>query len=64
MISKLKKEISFERNRKKLLRQMISDADEPVIEKVIRSRNDDVPKFLKALDKFESKSRKQKLMVK
>lgn len=64
MIYKLIKEISFKRNRKKLLKQMSRDADGQVIEKVIRFQNDDVPKFLKAFSKFQSESRKQRLMVK
>lgn len=43
---------------------MISKSKGKAIEKVIHFRNDDVPKFLRDLDKFEKQSRKSRFIVK
>ena len=58
------KEMSFEESRKEMVRQMISSANKPIIEKVIPFHNNDVPEFLKRLAAFEEKSRKVSLLIK
>jgi hypothetical protein len=56
--------MSFERRRRELLVKMSAKAGRRrIIKKVIPFRNDDVPKYLRELDKFEEKSRKACLMV-
>jgi hypothetical protein len=56
--------MSFERRRKVLLGEMSKQASGPTVEKVIRFQNNDVPRFLATLDKFEAQSRKARLVVK
>ena len=56
--------MTFKQSRKALLTQMTSKAKGKAIEKIIHFRNDDVPKFLRDLDKFEKQSRKSHLIVK
>ncbi len=56
--------VTFEQSRKKLLPQMISKSKDKALEKEIHFRNDDVPKFLQNLDKFEKQSCKSRLIVK
>ena len=56
--------MSFEKRRKALLNRMSSKASGQPVSKVIRFRNNDVPNFLRGLDKFESASRKVRLVIK
>jgi len=51
-----------ETNRDSLLRRMSAGAGD-VVEKVIHFRNDDVPKYLKDLAKFEQESRKVSVSI-
>jgi hypothetical protein len=55
---------SFEKSRKVLLTQMTAKAKGEVKEAVIGFRNDDVPKFLRQLNKFEKQSRKSSITIK
>jgi hypothetical protein len=55
--------ISFKQGRKALLLKMSARAGRRIIKKVIRFRNDDVPKYLRDLDKFETASRNATLVV-
>ncbi len=63
-MSKPRANMTFEQSRKELLTQMISKSKGKVQEKVIHFRNDDVPKFLRDLDKFEKQSRKSRIVIK
>jgi len=56
--------LSFEESQKALMTQMILAANGTVEKHEIRFCNEDVPTFLDALEKFESESRKTKIMVK
>lgn len=56
--------MSLAQSRKAISAQMSSNSRGKIEEKVIRFRNDDVPKFLKSFDKFEKKSRKTRIVVK
>ncbi len=58
-----KVKISFEESRKALLKGLTAQVKGKVITKIIPFTNDDVPKFLHKLDKFEARSRKTCLMV-
>jgi hypothetical protein len=56
--------MSFEQRRKELLVKMAAKAGKQrVIKKVIPFRNDDVPNYLRAVDKFEEESRQANLVV-
>jgi hypothetical protein len=55
--------MSFEKSRRHLLTRMSATAGRNV-EKVITFRNEDVPKFLKQLDRFEIRSAKRRLVAK
>jgi hypothetical protein len=55
--------MSFEQGRKELLVRMSSRSRKQPIKKVIPFRNDDVPNYLRELDKFEEKSRQVDLAV-
>jgi hypothetical protein len=55
--------MSFEKRRRVLLNRMTSRAKGQTVEKVIRFQNDDVPQFLRSLDRFEKESRKVRLVV-
>ena len=55
--------MSFEQGRKELLVKMLARSHKRAIKKVIPFRNDDVPKFLRELDRFEEKSRQANLLV-
>ena len=55
--------MSFEQGRKELLVKMSSRSRKPTIKKVIPFRNDDVPNYLRELDKFEERSRQANLVV-
>ncbi len=48
---------TFEQSRKALLTSMSARSRKPLIRKVIPFLNDDVPKYLRELDKFEQQSR-------
>ncbi|MBS1258133.1 MAG: hypothetical protein MAG551_01186 [Candidatus Scalindua arabica] len=63
-MSKPRANMTFEQSRKELLKQMISKSKGKVQEKVIHFRNDDVPKFLQNLDKFEKQPRKSRIVIK
>ena len=54
---------TFEQSRKALLAQMSAHSRQPAIKKVIPFRNDDVPRYLRELDKFERHSRLANLVV-
>jgi hypothetical protein len=54
---------TFEQSRKALLARMSARSRQPVIKKVIPFRNDDVPRYLRELDKFERQSRRANLVV-
>ena len=56
--------MSFERRRKELLVKMSAKAGkQKIIKKVIPFRNNDVPNYLRELDKFEEESRQANLVV-
>jgi hypothetical protein len=55
--------MSFEQGRKELLVKMSARSKKQPIKKVIPFRNDDVPNYLRELDKFEEKSRRANLVV-
>lgn len=55
--------MSFEQGRKELLVKMSARSRQQPIKKVIPFRNDDVPNYLRELDKFEEKSRQTSLLV-
>lgn len=61
---KAKALVSFEERRKALLVGLMASANGQATKKVIRFRNDDVPRFLSRLDAFETRSRQTCLMVK
>jgi hypothetical protein len=54
---------TFEQNRKALLARMSARSRQPAIKKVIAFRNDDVPRYLRELDKFARQSRSVNLVV-
>jgi hypothetical protein len=54
---------TFEQRRKALLARMSARSKKQPIKKVIPFRNDDVPNYLRELDKFEEKSRQANLVV-
>ncbi len=54
--------MSFQRSRQALLNRMSAKSRERV-SKVIRFRNNDVPEFLKNLDRFETQSRRKRLVA-
>jgi hypothetical protein len=54
---------TFELSRKALLASMSARSRKPVIRKVIPFLNDDVPKYLRELDRFEQQSRNANLVV-
>ena len=56
--------MSFEKNKKNLLKRMISKKSGKTVEQVVEFENDDVPMFLRNLDEFEKKSKKCRIMVK
>jgi len=54
----------FAKQRKNLLEEMLKHADpRKVVTKVIYFTNNDVPEFLKRLEKAEQESRKSKRMI-
>lgn len=53
--------MSFQRSRQALLSRMSAKANTQA--KVIHFRNNDVPQFLKNLDRFETQSRKKRLVA-
>ena len=55
--------MSFKQGRKALLVKMSAKSRKQAIKKVIRFRNDDVPKYLRKLDRFEQASKKATLTV-
>ena len=55
--------MSFKKGRKALLVKMSAKSSKPAIKKVIPFRNDDVPNYLRELDKFEEESKKANLVV-
>ncbi|MBM4047589.1 MAG: hypothetical protein FJ279_20990 [Planctomycetes bacterium] len=60
-----KADASFEQSRKALLERVLANTRGQVAEKVIPFRdNQDVPNFLRWLDKVEQESRKSRLVVK
>lgn len=54
---------SFEQGRKELLVKMSARSRKQPIKKVISFRNDDVPNYLRELEKFEEQSRQSNLVV-
>jgi hypothetical protein len=58
-----KTKTSFEQMRSALLAEMVARARGQVIKKVIPFRNDDVPRYLRKLNKFERRSRKANTIV-
>jgi hypothetical protein len=54
---------TFEQSRRALLARMSAHSRQPAIKKVIPFRNDDVPRYLLELDKFERQSRNANLVV-
>jgi hypothetical protein len=56
--------MTFEQSRKNLLAQMSLKAKGKTEDKIIHFRNDDVPKFLEALNEFEKKSKNNRIIVK
>ena len=56
--------MSFEQRRKVLLNRMTAHAKGQTVKKVIRFQNDDVPQFLRGLERFEKESRRSRLVVK
>jgi hypothetical protein len=63
LMSRPKATMSFEKGRKALLQRMSAKSASRVV-RTIRFRNQDVPKFLKNLDRFERASRKSRLVAK
>ena len=59
-----KADVLFEKQRKALLMGLRASAKGQGTEKVIRFRNNYVPRFLSRLDAFERRSRRTSLMVK
>ena len=57
-----KPEASAKRTREALRQRMASCSKEPVV-KVIRFDNDDVPKYLKNLRRFQAESRRVRIMT-
>jgi len=55
--------MSFEKIRKHLLKQMTSKSGKKKVGKVLHFPNEDVPTFLRNLNKFEEKSKKTSAMV-
>ena len=55
--------MSFERGRKGLVVGMSSRSRKLPVKKVIPFPNDDVPNYLRELDKFEERSRQTNLVV-
>jgi hypothetical protein len=55
--------MSFEEGRKELLVKMSARSRKQAIKKVIPFRNNDVPNYLRELDRFEEKSRQANLVV-
>ncbi len=55
--------MSFEEGRTQLLIKMSAKSREPMIEKAIPFRNNDVPNYLRELDKFEENSRQADHLV-
>ena len=56
--------MSFEQRRRSLLVKMSAKAGKRrIIKKMIPFRNDDVPTYLRQLDKFEEESRQANLVV-
>ena len=55
--------MSSEDERKELLARMSARSRKRAIKKVIPFRNNDVPNYLRELDKFEEKSRQANLVV-
>jgi len=55
--------MSFKQGRKALLVKMSAKSDKPAIKKVIPFRNDDVPNYLRELDRFETESKNACLIV-
>jgi len=55
--------MSSEDERKELLVRMSARSRKRAIKKVIPFRNNDVPNYLRELDKFEEKSRQANLVV-
>jgi hypothetical protein len=62
MMAKVIKSIAAER--KALLCDVSKRYGDELIDKTIPFRNDDIPKFLQELDKFEKRSRKTRIVVK
>jgi len=56
--------MSFEQKKKYLLKRMISKKSGKKVERVVQFPNDDVPTFLRNLDRFERSSVKSRVMVK
>ena len=56
--------MSFENSRKALAKQISSKAGAAAVEKMVPFRDDDVPKYLRGLAKFQEQSRKSRLVVK
>lgn len=54
---------TFEESRMALLARMSARSRKPLIKKVIPFRNDDVPRYLRELDKFERQSRSANRVV-
>ena len=54
---------TFEQQRKMLLAAILTHARGRVIKKVIPFRNDDVPRFLRKLNEFETHSRNANLVT-
>jgi hypothetical protein len=56
--------MNFNKMRKNLLKEMESKANGKIYERIIPFRNNDIPIFLKKMDEFEKRSRKNRLVVK
>jgi hypothetical protein len=55
--------MSFQQGQRELLVKMSAKAGKRAIKKVIPVRNDDVPNYLRELNKFEAASRQAHLVV-
>ena len=55
--------MSFKKGQRELLVKMSAKAGKHAIKKVISFRNDDVPNYLRELNKFEAASRQAHLVV-
>lgn len=55
--------MSFEKSREALVKAMSNQAGQDTVEKTVRFEDEDVPKYLSELAKFQDRSRKVRLVV-